>query len=411
MVRMTEGRTRERGATLVSVTLLLAVFLGMGAIAIDIGMANAAAADAQRAADAAALAGASAFIDYPNYLESPADSVRTDSAARARVYEVALSHFMKADPIDSSEVYITYLPSEDPAKVRVGIARPGIITWFAHIFGINELIIGRKAAAVAESQAASNNCMKPFLLPDRWFESNKEREDTNSNDNLDAGGRQGNRGEEWLYQPTLGDRYERYNPDAPSTSQTGLGSGPMNDRGLNLLVKPQTGNSQRMGNFYQMLDPQDHGLDVGSAHEAIESGCIEASIGDTAHLWTGNHNDAFLGINALIDMSPDVSWDPVAGTPTATPDYPDWTDNPRVIIVAFYDPTAIATTCVPSRPNDCTNITPQGPITFGNFARVFIDNPPGNTGNITAKFIGFLSGGDAGGEEECPTCLVLRLVE
>jgi hypothetical protein len=414
MAHKTAGRKRERGATLVMVTLLLSVFLGMGAIAIDIGMANAAAADAQRAADAAALAGASAYIDYPNFLEGPVDSARTDSAATARAYELALSHFMKADPIDSGEVYITFLPNDDPPKVRVGIARPGILTWFAHIFGINELIIGRKAAAVAAPLASTNNCIKPFLLPDRWYEADKVIQDPNSNSIMDAGGGQGDRGEQWFYQPSQGDYYAPFDPQAPSSSQTGLGSGLSGlpgDRGLDLLVKPQTGNAQRNGSFYQLLAPNMYGMDGNNVHEAVEEGCIEAGIGDVAHVLDGGHTDARLGIQALIDQSPDAAWDPISGTPTPTSDYPDWTENPRVIVVAFYNPIAIATTCNAANNNECRNISPTGEITFSNFARVFIENDPGNTGNITSKFIGFLSGGEDGGEEICPTCLTIRLVE
>src|SRR5690606_22032897 len=97
-------------------------------------------------------------------------------------------------------------------------------------------------------------------------------------------------------------------------------------RGLDLLVKPQTGNAQRMGNFYQILDPDAYGVS-GPLHKAIAEGCIEAAIGDTAVLMPGSHTSARHGIQDLIDLSPDVVWDDISGHPTPTADYPDWTQN------------------------------------------------------------------------------------
>jgi Flp pilus assembly protein TadG len=58
------GIIRNRhGAALAIVAISLVVILGMGALAVDMGMLIKQRDDAQRAADAAALAGASAFQD------------------------------------------------------------------------------------------------------------------------------------------------------------------------------------------------------------------------------------------------------------------------------------------------------------------------------------------------------------
>ncbi len=59
------GRRRllnERGVTLVMMALMLFLALGMSALVVDFGMIKASKAEAQRAVDAAALAGASAFL-------------------------------------------------------------------------------------------------------------------------------------------------------------------------------------------------------------------------------------------------------------------------------------------------------------------------------------------------------------
>ena len=62
-MRMRGMLRNERGATIALVAVSLTAMLGMGALAVDLGMLRKARVDAQRTADAAALAGASAFID------------------------------------------------------------------------------------------------------------------------------------------------------------------------------------------------------------------------------------------------------------------------------------------------------------------------------------------------------------
>ncbi|PYO65688.1 MAG: pilus assembly protein TadE, partial [Gemmatimonadetes bacterium] len=61
-IRMVESET---GSVIVIVALTLLVLLCFLALGIDLGMLYTARTDAQRAADAAALAGASAFVDNP----------------------------------------------------------------------------------------------------------------------------------------------------------------------------------------------------------------------------------------------------------------------------------------------------------------------------------------------------------
>src|SRR2546426_5394992 len=80
-IRMVESET---GSVIVMVALTLVVLLGFLALGIDLGMLFAARTDAQRAADAAALSGASAFVDNP-----PAAAV---APARARATERSEEH-------------------------------------------------------------------------------------------------------------------------------------------------------------------------------------------------------------------------------------------------------------------------------------------------------------------------------
>jgi hypothetical protein len=408
----------ERGATLAIIAVTMFLFLGLAALAIDLGMVKAADAQAQRAADAAALAGASAFIDYAN-----SDASIIDSAAHARVLEYALKHTIRTTHIEVNEVHDTVMLAD--LKVRVTITRSSVPTWFANTFGISSVGVSRQAAAVAADAGVSSNCIKPFLLPDRWKEADRVRQDSVNFGVLDASSSDG---EAWFYQPDqvtsagTKDSYVPYDPSNPSSDQTGYGSGPQGDRGLELMLKPQKGSSQRMGNFYQLLDPASYGDSV-PVKDAIASGCLSARIGDTVHiskdssdLKDGGTTSSRQGVHALFVGNDDVPWDP-AGHPAATMKYPDWTQNPRVITVAFYAPVGV--TCVvqgesnPSHYPQCKNTKPQGTITLQNFARIFLDRDPGDTGppeNITARFIGFIGGG-AGGPAVGPTVKVLRLVE
>lgn len=68
----------QRGATLVLVAVCLVALTGVGAVVIDLGMLLKARSDAQRAAEAGALAGASAFREYA------AGDPRAIDSARAR---------------------------------------------------------------------------------------------------------------------------------------------------------------------------------------------------------------------------------------------------------------------------------------------------------------------------------------
>ncbi len=75
------ARHGERGVTLVMMALMLFLALGMSAMVVDYGMIKATKAEAQRAVDAAALAGASAFL-----IPDPTVDKSAEAEARAREY-------------------------------------------------------------------------------------------------------------------------------------------------------------------------------------------------------------------------------------------------------------------------------------------------------------------------------------
>ncbi|MEJ2336431.1 MAG: hypothetical protein P8Y26_12500 [Gemmatimonadales bacterium] len=142
----------EQGAAIIQVAVGLAILLGMGALAVDVGMLY-------NAADAAALAGASAFIDFPV-------TMATDPA-RQRALQYALANGTFRTPISAGQVDIQVLPAEEKVRVRVdGTAN----TFFARILDVDLVDVAALAAAEAAVGAVQAVCVKPLAIPDRWLD-------------------------------------------------------------------------------------------------------------------------------------------------------------------------------------------------------------------------------------------------
>jgi hypothetical protein len=218
----------RRGATAVFIAVSLAALLGMVALAVDVGMFMKTRSDAQRSADAAALAGAQEFLKG-----KPADM---KVSALNNALEYASRNYVGWQYVDTSgkivtdsgvrlvantpEAYVQVIP--DSQRVRVFIRRAGTATWFGHLLGIDFVKISVKAAAEAVN-AGTGKCVKPFAIPDLWQDNNDDNNPTNRlPDIVGTQGKQG--GEDWEFDPT--DVYSRYeDPSNPNSSQwTGLGS-------------------------------------------------------------------------------------------------------------------------------------------------------------------------------------------
>jgi Flp pilus assembly protein TadG len=201
MHRPPGDRSSERGATLALVGISMIAMFAMAALAVDFSMLLGRRAEAQRAADAAALAGASAYKDF---------AVPTDARdlARARAIEYAAANHMGGDFIDvdssggggttvdgsdwtvqTREAFIEITPGNQ--RVRVVIRRDGMGTWFARIIG--RAVVGVAADAVAEvvDAGSSSPCVMPFAIPDIWHDANQ---DANGNHIQDGA-------EQWGFEP------------------------------------------------------------------------------------------------------------------------------------------------------------------------------------------------------------------
>jgi hypothetical protein len=415
----------ERGVTLPLVAVSLMAMLALGALAIDLASLRDARSEAQRVADAIALAGASAFRDFPSNEDWASDSART------RGLDIARANMVRSDTIDvrnpvvtpttyawgkvivteTNQVTLNVIP--DSQKVRAWVRHAGVATFFGGMLAKPYGHVQAMAAAWASNAAPTVNCMKPFLIPDMWHESDKAQQDVNDNDYMEpeatGNGNNTTGGEQWLFQPpAMGgdDYYLKYDPSVPNDPdhpQTGYGSGLRNgqgtvgDVGIPLLLKPQTGNNQRQGNSYFTLDGPGTNL-----RDDIENQCITANVGDAPNLSQGSATgQAKHGIRYLINQDPGATWNPATNQIEGS-SYSDWTQSPRVIIVGLMDPTYIM--------GNSTNTKPDPSVVFNNFARLFLQDSPGNTDNIEGIFLGPAPGG--GGSTTPGTMVkVLQLIQ
>jgi Tfp pilus assembly protein PilX len=194
----------ERGAATVIVALTMAALIALLALGIDLGALFNARSEAQRAADAAALAGASAFLEFQQ------ENARSVAVERAMSF--ATNNDIRGRRIAPEDVTIAV--NLDSSTVRAQVRRNGVPTWFARLFGVDAVNVGAEATAWAGPTGAAQ-CLKPFAIPDMWDE---KTQDLNQNRIWDEG-------ERWRYEPENGDRYAPYTGPGGSPDETGYGSG------------------------------------------------------------------------------------------------------------------------------------------------------------------------------------------
>lgn len=412
----------EKGAALAIVAVSMVVILGMGALAVDMGMLIKQREDAQRAADAAALAGASAYVNA-----KPLDAV---GEARVRAFQYLAKNYVGGTYIDTSgqvssitggnryittsaEGVVVVLP--DSVKVRVIVRRPAVGTLFGRVLGFLNVPIAAKAAAIAATQGAGK-CIKPFALPDIWQENNGN-EDKNGNLWPDSQ-------EDWQYDPSAttrqnkavpADHYRGYQDPNPSNigTETGWGSSFRNDLilgsnkyhddyGRQIVLKPNNPHAAPAPGFFQAWDlsPDDHG---GADYRENIWKCnpVEIQIGvpyalDSSLSEPGNMiGPTNQGIDSLIKQDSLACWHEFAdpqhpgfmtgevlrrspGSSSCNQSYGAWESSPRVLYVPLFDPSQIG--------------TGRSTLSFSNLGVFFLED--GGTGQapIVGRFMFFAKG-------------------
>jgi hypothetical protein len=332
------------------------------ALAIDLGMLFVARNDAQRAADAAALAGASAFLDN--------EGSSAVGPANDRAMEYALRNTFQNGPIDSSEVTIRVVP--ESLHVGVWVQRDSVQTMFARILGMRWVPIGAHAAAQA-ADAGSAKCLKPIALQDIWHDANG---DANNNRVWDDP-------EVWRFGDDAGDQYVPYSGPGGQATETGYGSAwrnfttPVsNDYGRQIKIKATDPNdpqqpgprSSSRGASRPVRTPSLVGFQRSRENGAAvyrQNLCAcnnaEINLGQEYEIETGNVvGPTSQGVDNLIDQDPGAYWDEATNAVVGSSYGAGWMSSPRVIKVALMDPTQISGSGMQT-------------VSFNNFALMFIE--------------------------------------
>jgi hypothetical protein len=392
----------RKGATLVLIAVILLGTLGILALAIDLGMLITARSEAQRTADAAALAGASVWMDIDEPLNVVAE-------AESRAMEVANANYVRTATVAPEEVTIDVIP--DSMKVRVQVRRTGIATWFARVLGINDAAVWAKAAANVELGGAAR-CFAPFAIPDIWDEADDED-------------RIWEPGDEWDFDLDGDDYYEPWSDSA--VAPTGYGSdfrnlavNPggetiKNDFGRPIVLKttdPQSEYTVEPGIFLPWRLPEDPGQEpckgntgeTGAAafrNNICSCNRSQIELGTPYPVEPGNMvGPAFQGMKELMDQDPNARW--VQNNTTGQGEvvgsrYANWMDSPRVMQVAIFNPGEIVDPGMQY-------------IEFNNFAMIFIEEQKNLHDPITGRFIPYTAGDDRG-PTQGSLVRILRLVE
>ena len=377
----------ERGAVLALVAITLPLLLAAMALAIDLGMLFTARAEAQRAADAAALAGAQEFLKAP-----PAEA---EGPARRYAYEFAGRNKIRNVSIDSSEVSVEVFSAQ--RVVRVTISRRAVPTWFARIFGVTSVPIGAVAAAEA-SPAGSVKCVKPFAVPDLWDDRNNDGK----------------------YEPGI-DVYQPHGDDfGPCVSPDGTGYGSClrgsdRDYGRQIEIKvtnPNDPNQIVSGYFFPVRlewdassggDCATGGGSQQGARTYMNNICScnarSIRIGDTLRVETGNMvGPTFDGIDKLVNQDPGASWDESSRRVVGSKLGDQWLDSPRVAKIALFAPDQILS----SRDKF---------LVATNFALIFLETQDNRRNAVTGRFLYFARGDQTTSRVTGSLVRTLRLIE
>jgi hypothetical protein len=430
-MRIRLGLGNERGASVVILAVSLFAMLGMAALAVDIGMLLKVRTDAQRAADAAALAGAAEFLNGDPILmrEEAADSawkyagrnyvgwqgidttgpIVTDSGTR-RI-------------INTPEAYIQSIP--DSQKVRVWIRRAGEPTWFGNLLGVDRVTVTGRAVAQAVN-AGTGKCVKPFAMADIWDDVDDDIDPVNELEDIGPG--QGpNSGETWDWNKTDGDHYRRWQDSRPEATgiETGYGSAHRNnsvakedlatgtkywnDYGRPIVLKKSNPQQTAAPGFFQpwVLPGTEPGA---QGYRANISGCnpnpimvnAEYSLDPTADNSAYDNKPGNMigptkqGMDDLIDLDPDACWAETADPnhsgwtsgevrkrdpnnandkTNCTVAYPNWESSPRVAIVPLFDPEQLG--------------TGRTQLKFNNLALIFVEDQKTRHEPVVARFLYF----------------------
>lgn len=180
--RSTEARWNESGVSIIVIAVAMIFVLAMAGLGIDLASLYVGRSEAQRSADAAALAGAEAFVSGGCATGSTGNGLTANcmTMAKERAITVGDENLIQGQSpeIASSDISFPNQTSSDP-QIQVIAGRGtyngadhgnALPTFFMKIFGINTASVSAKATAEAFNPSGStmsigSTCVKPWLFP------------------------------------------------------------------------------------------------------------------------------------------------------------------------------------------------------------------------------------------------------
>lgn len=172
--RPTTERSRESGVSLFIMAVAMIFILGMAGLAIDLASLYVGRSEAQRAADAAALAGAQALVT-DNCLPGTSGATLTSTCeadARLNAEAVGNKNLIAGINPNITDADITF-PNETTTDPQVRVVAGAVMpTFFVRIFGkaFDSAAVSAVATAEAYNPSGStatigSSCVKPWLFP------------------------------------------------------------------------------------------------------------------------------------------------------------------------------------------------------------------------------------------------------
>lgn len=382
------GLGNERGATIVFVALAITALLSIVALAIDIGMLFSARSEAQRVADAAALAGAGSLIGEPN------------NADRARRWAKEYGGFN--DIRGDAAVVLDEDVDVDLARARVTVTarrvasrESAVPTWFARVFGVDAVDVSARATAEATPTGRAV-CVKPFTLMDPFKD-------------VDGDG---------VFEPDDGDTYDPSthgygsswrNPGMPGDD----GQGYLNDRGRQVVIKGGGPGSLTSGTgpgWYEPWDVEQTGDGVcsggpggtgASCYRWAVENCHPAVVEVGKEYWVADgamSGPTETGIKNMINKDASAYWDTSCQCVKGSKHGDYWEASERIGIVPTFDPRR------EFKPG-------KRPIEFTNFIALYFEKVEGSGTNQRVYARVLYAAGIAGGSVNAPMTRVVRLVD
>jgi Flp pilus assembly protein TadG len=332
--RLRRHRRDERGFTLVFVGVGFLAMFAATMLAIDVGMLMTARTQAQTAADAGALAGATALV-FNSYTNRSSSGPAVRSAINTARANLVIWVVPSVTPDDVTFPTNPVTGQSDLVQVtvhRTAARGNPVSTMIARFFGIDSADIMATATATA-APADTATCVLPFTIPDKWIERQCGTATCtwSPDDTFNMYEDQGNR-------QNVGAPLS--NPDIyiPPGSSDATGYSPVTDRGTRLVLKSNTENRIAPGMYNAWAPPGSEGAD--DYRENIE-GCNpnRVRLGSLLTPEPGNMTGPTRqGTDDLMAQDPDAHWDTgcncVRGSRFGT--------SPRIRAVPLYNPVRYA---------------------------------------------------------------------